>query len=687
MKDDLLLPGWRERIASAPVAGPALPLPPPLARDYLAGRVHFVRDRGGARALVQAAYESPVTCVGIDTEYRFDRDHPIRLRGDYEWYDIRSVRPFCLAFAIISEDRLLRFVVDLRVASLLTLVQEVLDLPVPFACHHAKAELFALWSLGLREPRLVWDTLLAEKALRLGRCPLRARARRAEDDAEAARLKRVAAAEEAESLALERTAARYGITVPSRGAKATLQASFLTKPLDAPLTQTEVDYCAVDAQATAAIREPQRAACDRAGILEALDRVVMPWNVTAAEIEWTGVLYDRDKCQFLLDSSSRVRERLGAELACLGIANPNSPEQLAGVLEAAGLGRHFPRTEASRLSTRDRVLEERERLHPAIPSVRRWRRLGQLASDPAVLGLITGADGRVHANFQVLGADSGRTQASRPNLMGIGKAFRPLVRAPEGFGIGEVDLEQIEVGLAAAVFRDEAMIADFNVGDVYVAMARRIFAGQIDPGDAGLGEREFQDKYPELRKRAKPLVLGIIYGKTIPGIALDLGIKLPEARALWDAFRRLYPTVCEGMERARVQSIRRGYAYISGLRRFRAGAGTATAHEERGMGNAYVQGTAALVFFDAGNRLRRLYRQHRARLILPVHDAFVFEAPLGRVADVAELTRSVLIRTVQEWFPELRPRAKVNIAHAACWNHEGHHDSVARFVADPMLEP
>src|SRR5512135_1921808 len=134
--------------------------------------------------------------------------------------------------------------------------------------------------------------MLAEKALRLGRCPLRARARRAEDDAEAARLKRAAAAEETESLALERTAARYGIIVPSRGAKATLQSSFLTKPLDAPLTQTEVDYCAVDAQTTAAIREPQRAACDRAGILEALDRVVMPWNVTATETEWVGVPVD-----------------------------------------------------------------------------------------------------------------------------------------------------------------------------------------------------------------------------------------------------------------------------------------------------------------------------------------------------------------------------------------------------------
>ena len=79
------------------------------------------------------------------------------------------------------------------------------------------------------------------------------------------------------------------------------------------------------------------------------------------------------------------------------------------------------------------------------------------------------------------------------------------------------------------------------------------------------------------------------------------------------------------------------------------------------MGNAYVQGTAALVFFDAGNRLQHLYRQHGARLIIPVHDAFVFEAPVDRVREVAELTRSVLVRTVQEWFPDLQPRAQVNI--------------------------
>jgi DNA polymerase-1 len=249
-----------------------------------------------------------------------------------------------------------------------------------------------------------------------------------------------------------------------------------------------------------------------------------------------------------------------------------------------------------------------------------------------------------------------------------------------------VDLSQIEVGIATGLFRDAALIADFNAGDVYAAMAQRIFAGQIPPEDAKLGWREFKAKYPALRDRTKPLVLGIIYGKTVHGIALDLGIGRREAQRLWDSFRQLYPTLCGGMDRARTGSIRRGYAYISGLRRFRAGRGPSTPHEERGLGNAYVQGTAALVFFDAGNRLRRLYRRHGARLIIPVHDAFVFEAPLDAIDGVAELTRSVLIRTVEEWFPELQARADINIKFPERWNHEGHRDSVERFLENPMLE-
>ena len=86
------------------------------------------------------------------------------------------------------------------------------------------------------------------------------------------------------------------------------------------LTQTEVDYCAADAQTTAAIRGAQRIACDRAGIGEALDRVVMPWTVTAAEIEWVGVWFDRAQCQAFLDASTRARG--GSAWSCGLTASP-----------------------------------------------------------------------------------------------------------------------------------------------------------------------------------------------------------------------------------------------------------------------------------------------------------------------------------------------------------------------------
>jgi DNA polymerase-1 len=679
-----LLPGWAERISAyRKNAQPAWP--PPLATAPLAGRVTFVDTIDPGRRLVQAAHELPLACIGLDSEFRYREQVPLGLPRGKDWWDIRTRQPFCLALALLSEGRVMAFVVDLRVRELWLLVREVLDLPVPFVCHFAPAELFTLWTLGLREPRTLWDTYLAEKALALGRCRQRARARRAADDQEAAQWSAQAKQDEEDRLRLDHVAARYGLPGRPAAAKEALQSSFLSKPLEAPLTAEEIAYCAEDARTALAIREPQRIACDRAGLTETLDRVVMPWNVTAAEIAWTGVRFDEAKCRLLREGAGRARQQLTAELAAYGVSNPGSSVDLDRFLRANGLAGQFLPTKTGRLSTRDKVLKEREGLHAALPLVRRWRKLGQLISDPAVNGLIKAADGRVHAEFWVLGSDTGRTQSSCPNLMGIGRVFRPLVRATEGYGIGEVDLAQIEVGIAAAVFRDADLVHAFNQGDVYVALAKSIFAAQLTAEDLTLDPKEFKRKHKRLRDQTKPLVLGIIYGKTVEGIARELKIALAEARSLWEAFRGRYPTICQRMEAARVQSARRGYAYMSGLRRFRAGMAQATAREGRELGNAYVQGTAALVFFDAGNRLRRLYRGYQARLVIPVHDAFVFEAPLGVFSEVAELTRRVLVQTAQEWFPELQPRAEPNISQPGCWNHEGHADSVERFLENPML--
>src|SRR5512135_484992 len=74
-------------------------------------------------------------------------------------------------------------------------------------------------------------------------------------------------------------------------------------------------------------------------------------------------------------------------------------------------------------------------------------------------------------------------------------------------------------------------------------------------------------------------------------------------------------------------------------------------------------------------------------LILPVHDSLVLEAPLPVLREAAELTRVVLTQTVQERFPEMRPRADVNIKYPGCWNDDGRHDSLERFLEDPLRTP
>lgn len=102
------------------------------------------------------------------------------------------------------------------------------------------------------------------------------------------------------------------------------------------------------------------------------------------------------------------------------------------------------------------------------------------------------------------------------------------------------------------------------------------------------------------------------------------------------------------------------------------------------MTNFPVQGSAAVVFKGAGNRLRTLYVQYDAWLIIPFHDAFVFECAAEHLQEVADLTSQVMCQTVQEYFPMLRPRAEVNIARPDCWNKNGTGDAFDKWLEDPL---
>jgi DNA polymerase-1 len=271
-------------------------------------------------------------------------------------------------------------------------------------------------------------------------------------------------------------------------------------------------------------------------------------------------------------------------------------------------------------------------------------------------------------------------------VTGIGRVFRPLIVPEDGRGIGEVDLSQIEIGITAAVYDDPVLIEKFNGDDVYVAMAKEFFRAELSAEDLRLSAAEFKKKHGKLRDQLKICTLGIIYGLTPHGLALRLKIPEFQAKAQLEHFLDLFPALRQARADAVAYGAMRGYALaVSGLRRYRApGAGQTTPWEKNWLTNFPVQASAAVVFKAAGNRLDKLYQRHDAWLVLPLHDAFVFEAPQAALSEVAQLTQTVMCAAVQEYFPRLRPRAEINVLHPTCWNKDGHADSVDQWLADAL---
>lgn len=147
----------------------------------------------------------------------------------------------------------------------------------------------------------------------------------------------------------------------------------------------------------------------------------------------------------------------------------------------------------------------------------------------------------------------------------------------------------------------------------------------------------------------------------------------------------MYPALKQSLNEAIQFGTLRGYALThTGLRRYRAHTGPSSTWERNWLKNHPVQGSAAVLFKVAGNRLDALYQQYRARLIIPLHDSFIFEAPLEFLEKVAHLTARVMCDAVQEHFPELHPRVEINISRPECWNKEGDADAFSRWLENPL---
>src|SRR5262249_51001035 len=183
----------------------------------------------------------------------------------------------------------------------------------------------------------------------------------------------------------------------------------------------------------------------------------------------------------------------------------------------------------------------------------------------------------------------------------------------------------------------------------YTAMARRFYAGQLPSEAQDLPDKTFKRKHRALRDRMKVCTLATIYNITPFGLALRLGVSVEQAGQELARFLGMFPELAGALRQASACGAIRGYAYLcSGLRRWRARAGAPSPWETNWMRNTPVQGSAGVVFKVAGNRLYRRYQHYGARLVLPMHDAFVFEAPTRNLQEVAKVTAEVMRGAVQE---------------------------------------
>jgi DNA polymerase I len=360
--------------------------------------------------------------------------------------------------------------------------------------------------------------------------------------------------------------------------------------------------------------------------------IEMPLMTVLADMEKAGVKVDAG----FLKTMSRQLEKdiIAVERAIFELAgtqfNINSPKQLAEILFSKLQLTPTKRTKTG-FSTNVDVLEELALHHPLPAVILKYRTLAKLKSTyvDALPAMINPRTGRLHTSFNQAVAATGRLSSSDPNLQNIpirtdiGRQIRRAFIAEEGASLLSADYSQIELRILAHMSDDPAFIRTFQSDeDVHARTASEIFG--LPPADIT----------PEMRRKAKAVNFGIIYGISAFGLAQDIGVSNNEAKRYIDNYFARYPRVREFIDRTIDDAKRLGYVTtLLGRRRFIPELASSSVvvrnSGERTAVNTPIQGTAAdLIKMAMINIHVRLKRENlRSLMILQVHDELVFEVP------------------------------------------------------------
>lgn len=406
------------------------------------------------------------------------------------------------------------------------------------------------------------------------------------------------------------------------------------------------EYACEDADMTLRLEKRLRPDLIQEDLLPLLDNIELPLVSVLASMEMAGIALD-------ISQFTALQQELAVKLKTLESTiyklagerfNINSPKQLQYILFDQ-LQLKPGRKIKSGYSTDLETLESLAQDHPLPESLVEYRGLEKLRSTyvDVLPNLVNPETGRIHTSFNQAVAATGRLSSSNPNLQNIPTRTELGRRIRSGFVAGDktkrliaADYSQIELRILAHLAQDDALCEAFRSDkDIHRDTASRIF--QVPP----------EEVTADMRRQAKAINFGVIYGMGEVSLAKNQGLTRQEAKSFIDSYFNTYPGVTAWLEKTRQEAHKNGYVVTLMNRKrilpdIQSASPMLRSAAERMAVNTPVQGSAADIIKIAMIRLHEALKPLKAQLLLQVHDELVIEADEAIAEETAELTRSIM---------------------------------------------
>ena len=394
-----------------------------------------------------------------------------------------------------------------------------------------------------------------------------------------------------------------------------------------------------------------------------------PLSLVLAEMELAGVKVDVDCLEAM---QSKFKERLAEiETTIYQEAgkefNINSPKQL-GIVLFEDLGLPYAKKTKTGYSTAAPILEKLQGQAPIVDNILQYRQLSKLQSTyvEGLLKVADSVDHKIHTRYTQTLTATGRLSSVDPNLQNIpirleeGRKIRQaFVPSQAGWEIFSSDYSQIELRVLAHISGDENMQAAFKQGlDIHANTAMNIF-NLASPDEVT----------PNMRRQAKAVNFGIVYGISDFGLARNIGISNKQAKTFIDSYFEAFPGVQKYMKESVALAKKQGYVETLFKRRrylpdINAKNFNLRSFAERTAMNTPIQGSAADIIKVAMIKMKEMLAKEKlkAKMLLQVHDELIFEAPVEEIPLLEELVPKVMDSAVSLSVP-----LKVESKHGISW--------------------